>query len=124
MPRRRHRNARREIQKFIPVRIFDTTPKPALHHQWIAPRIARRKIKLVFRNNFLRARSRQRPNKLRSEPRVRLRARNPNNLLCLCAHQISPFALQQIEGHALRRHERSAHLDEVERTYDTIALQK
>ena len=42
MPRRNHGDARRKIQKLVPVHVFHANTAPALRHQRIRPRIAGR----------------------------------------------------------------------------------
>src|ERR1700721_2967598 len=72
MARRNHRDSRSKVEELVSIRIFQANSTPALGHQRIGARIARRDQPMVGFNNSPRLRSRQRANQFRSKLRIHL----------------------------------------------------
>ena len=72
MTRRNHRNPRSEVEELVSIRIFQPNSPPALGHQRIRARIARRDQPMIGFNNSPRLRSRQRTNQFWSKLRIHL----------------------------------------------------
>ena len=119
MPRRGHCNSRREIQKLIPIDIFDTTSIAALHHQRISARITRRQITIVFGHDLLRAWAGHYSGELRAKTRMHLGCSHAGELLRQDAHwNLSSGSATDAEPcrpgcrpYRLERRARDAHLD-------------